>query len=131
MAAGTGNFLAFGRTAALGQELPFVVTFRFLNNLQRQDIKQRIHWPSDAAAAEFERAGVDHCGGDSRLSEKILNLASVVTRLQDRGGEGMTQRMWNRGLGDTSACRGSNETALKRLVVHVADDPPRRFAGSP
>lgn len=52
---------------------------------------QSVSWAADAKRAAVQYVGIDHCGSDVAVAEKLLNCADVMSPFQEVDGKGMAK----------------------------------------
>lgn len=64
---------------------------------------------SNVVAADFQDVGLDHRGGDVRVTEEVLHRTDVGTRSQQVRRKYMPWRVWRCRLGDARGIDGALE----------------------
>jgi len=82
----------------------------------RGSIVERAPNPAPAAV---EHVGVNHCRRDVAMAEKLLDGANVISRLEEVGGEAVSQAVTGRVFVDPRSLNGGPEGSLKDGLVKM------------
>src|SRR5262245_38176860 len=85
---------------------------RFMRCRTRAEAAQAVAGAEDAERASLQHVRVDHRRRDVAVAEQLLHRPDVLPVLEEVRGEGVTERMGARGLGDA---RGEQSVAERLL----------------
>lgn len=77
---------------------------------------QRTH---HAFAAFIQHMGINHRGGNIRMTEQLLHRSDVVAILQQMSGEGVAQSVRRGGLGEIGIAHRLFHRALHAFFIHM------------
>lgn len=74
---------------------------------------------ANSPASFVEDMGVDHGCRNVFVAEQFLHRANVIAVFKQMGGEGVTERMAGRPLGDAGFLDGDFHGALEAMFIHL------------